>query len=78
VRNDPFLRGKPLTLEVGKMTPDQVESLCGRFSIAIFDKETAAAFGIEKWASTPADYNEKAAAVRARMREIGCGAPLKL
>ena len=77
VRNDPFLRNKPVTLELGRLSLPRVEALCARYRIATFDKEQAERFGIEAWARTHDQYNARVQAARARMQELGCGAPVQ-
>ena len=46
VRNDPFLRNRPLTLYVWYLAPGQLETLCGRYRLALFGREHIDRFGL--------------------------------
>ena len=46
VRNDPFLRNHPKVLELTNLTPANIQYLCEHYSIEIFDRDQAIAFGI--------------------------------
>ena len=46
VRNDPFLRNRPITLYAWFLKPGQLEALCGRYRMALFGREHIARFGL--------------------------------
>lgn len=46
VRNDPDLRNRPLTFDLGLLNEPQVRELCARFRLSIFDGRDAARFGV--------------------------------
>jgi hypothetical protein len=46
VRNDPFLRNRPVVMELGALKPEQVQVLCGRYRVAMFGAAEAKAAGI--------------------------------
>ena len=46
VRNDPFLRAKPVLLNLAQLEPKQIKSLCERGAkVSIFDRDVGAAHG---------------------------------
>ena len=45
VRNDPFLRNRPKVLTLGYLDDAQIETLCSRFSVSVFDKQQDNALG---------------------------------
>jgi hypothetical protein len=45
-RNSPFLTNRPLAFDLVSLTPVQVDELCARYSLALFDAHSAARFGI--------------------------------
>jgi hypothetical protein len=55
VRNDPYLRNRPLVLSLADLEPGQFDDLCSRFTISIFDPASAASFGIRTFHPAPAD-----------------------
>jgi len=46
VRNDPYLRNRPLVLYLGALTDRGARILCERYTVAVFDRDDAARFGI--------------------------------
>jgi hypothetical protein len=46
VRNDPFLQRRPIVLEAGAMSQDQLRELCGRYDVGWFLPAGAADAGI--------------------------------
>ncbi|MEE8271772.1 MAG: hypothetical protein V3R98_08590 [Alphaproteobacteria bacterium] len=46
VRNDPYLRNRPLVFALNRMTPEQILDVCGRFSVEVVDYYDVAAFGV--------------------------------
>jgi hypothetical protein len=45
-RNDPFLSNRPKVLDLARLTETDIADLCARYSIAVFDRSQAFAFGI--------------------------------
>jgi hypothetical protein len=46
VRNDPYLRNRPLILEPAALTDAQARALCARYTVSIFDHADAARYGV--------------------------------
>jgi hypothetical protein len=46
VRNDPYLRNRPLVLEPTALTDAQARALCARYTVTIFDRADAARYGV--------------------------------
>ena len=68
VRNDPYLRNKPLILDLSKLTASQVDSLCAVRSAALFDARDGKAFDLLRTERVP-----EPASVAALQRS-GCAA----
>ena len=66
VRNDPFLRNRPLVLDLSRLTTEQVESLCAAHTVSLFDHRDSDAYGILRSQPLPE------AAQRATLRRLGC------
>jgi hypothetical protein len=69
VRNDPFLRNRPVVLSMGALGPKQMAILCAKRSIAVFDQSDARRFGIQTFlppAVQSADLGRRAFLARAR------------
>jgi hypothetical protein len=47
VRNDPYLRNRPLTFDMGLLDQAQIRTLCSRMSVTVFDDKDAARYGIK-------------------------------
>jgi hypothetical protein len=47
VRNDPYLRNRPLTLDLGMLDEAQIRTLCSRMSVTVFDGKDAAPYGVK-------------------------------
>lgn len=47
VRNDPYLRNRPLTFDLGMLDEAQIRTLCSRMSVTVFDGKDAALYGIK-------------------------------
>lgn len=76
VRNDPFLRQRPVVLRLAYLSPQQVDDICGAYSVAVFDASSARRVGL---AGSPqyGEVREKTAELRARMDSLGCGTPIR-
>jgi hypothetical protein len=46
VRNDPYLRNRPLTLDIGLLDDALIRELCSRMSVSVFDGQDARRFGV--------------------------------
>ncbi len=75
VRNDPFLRRRPVVLDVTFLTPELARDLCGRFSVVLFEAAQARAYGIPEHVSEP-EAPPLAKAVRDELRRISCAPPM--
>ncbi|HEV2364266.1 MAG TPA: hypothetical protein VGS12_08745 [Caulobacteraceae bacterium] len=67
VRNDPFLRNRPLVLDAEKLTPAQVRALCARYAVAVFDRASAARLGVRTIAQAPRGLSLAACGPRPRL-----------
>lgn len=66
VRNDPFLRNRPLLMDLRRLNVSQVETLCATHTVALFDRHDGAPFHFivsEVFADAPA---------RIALRTSGC------
>jgi len=50
-RNDPLLRNRPKRMAYAALGPGQLERLCRRYKVRLFDDAEAARFGIAAWSS---------------------------
>jgi hypothetical protein len=55
VRNDPYLRNRPLVFRLGALDDAQVADLCARHTVALFDAHVAGRYGIRVFSPSPAD-----------------------
>ena len=69
VRNDPFLRNRPLTLYVWFLERGQLELLCGRYRLALFGREHIARFGLFP---TPDPMAERSRRLREKLASLNC------
>ncbi len=46
VRNDPYLRNRPLTFDIGALDEALIRELCSRMSVSVFDGRDAERFGV--------------------------------
>jgi hypothetical protein len=46
VRNDPYLRNRPLTFDIGLLDEALIRELCSRMSVSVFDGKDAERFGV--------------------------------
>lgn len=72
VRNDPFLRNRPKMLDLAKLDEADIAELCARYSIAVFDRSQAFAFGIPPGDMYKSDYDALRRA-RTAMARLSCG-----
>jgi hypothetical protein len=72
VRNDPYLRNRPLILNLGSLDSDQLEELCARYTVSVFDRAGAARLGVPTF-EPPAESD--AAQARADLDDLKCASP---
>jgi hypothetical protein len=48
VRNDPMLRNRPLVLDLSRLSEQNLDELCARYTISVFDYHEAELFGIAR------------------------------
>ena len=46
MRNDPYLRNRPLTFDIGALDEALIRELCSRMSVSVFDGKDAERFGV--------------------------------
>jgi hypothetical protein len=46
VRNDPYLRNRPLIFDIGLLDEALIRELCSRMSVSVFDGKNAERFGV--------------------------------
>jgi len=77
VRNDPYLRNRPLILHAEDLEEDQARALCARGTISMFDSSVARRFGILRFNEYGTDAD--AAQLADDMHRWTChGAPVRL
>jgi hypothetical protein len=69
VRNDPFLRNRPITLYAWYLEPGQLEGLCSRYRLALFGREHIARFGLF---ATPGPMAERSLKLRETLGRLNC------
>jgi hypothetical protein len=73
VRNDPFLRNRPIVLSLAALDGDRLRSICGRFRVALFEHRDGLAYGIRTESGMDA-----LAERRSLMHALACGEPLAM
>ena len=76
VRNDPFLRNRPVVLHLPSLSEEQVREVCAANRVAIFDTAAARAAGIGP-GDRPEERRAAVAPLRAVMDGLNCGEPLR-
>jgi hypothetical protein len=69
VRNDPFLERSPKVLLLGMLAPAQLDQLCARGKVWVFDAKAPSAAGILTF---EAPWAGDVGKLRAHLRQIGC------
>ena len=69
VRNDPFLRNRPITLYVWFLEPGELEGLCSRYRLALFGREHIARFGLF---ATSGPMAERSLKLRETLGRLNC------
>ena len=75
VRNDPFLQNRPKVLDLRFLNDALIRDICGRFKVAIFDREQGAALGLPVTTPLSAEDLEHHVKLRALMKSLSCGEP---
>ncbi len=73
VRNDPFLRNRPKVLDLTFLDEAKLADLCARYSISMFGRPQALAFGIPLNDDATKFGDEVRARLRAAMARLSCG-----
>jgi hypothetical protein len=73
VRNDPFLRNRPKVLDLTFLNEANVVSLCTRYSISLFGRPQALAFGIPLNDNATKFDDDVRAKNKAAMARLSCG-----
>jgi hypothetical protein len=73
VRNDPFLRNRPKVLDLTLLDEANLTDLCARYSISLFGRPQALAFGIPLYDDATKFDDEVRAKKRAAMARHSCG-----
>jgi hypothetical protein len=72
VRNDPFLRNRPMVFDLWSLSDTQVRALCTTNDVAIFDKTDGKALGFPLLSERYVGPDH-----RQIMRRMGCGRPIR-
>ncbi len=72
IRNDPFLKNRPIVMNLAGLTPADVSTLCKGHSASLFDERDAERFGLVKMDLGPEPD------ARDELARLGCGAPLPM
>jgi hypothetical protein len=75
VRNDPFLRTSPKVMALPYLDRAQIEELCRRYDVAIFNREDAERLGLATVAALPMPGGPSQV-LRDAMTSLRCGRPL--
>jgi hypothetical protein len=67
VRNNPDLSNKPLIFDLINLQLQQVDELCARGSVALFDYEAAKKIGLQKNTDITDDFKQHGASMRKRL-----------
>lgn len=73
VRNDPFLRNRPILMDLDQLKDEDIADLCKRFSVSLFDASNGAAYGVPINNSAP----EAARDAQAAPRRAPCAVPFE-
>ena len=74
MRNDPFLRNRPITLYAWFVKPAQLEALCGRYRLALFGREHIARFGLFASSGPMAERSRR---LRETLATMNCAPAMK-
>jgi hypothetical protein len=72
VRNDPFLQAKPRVMMLALLKEPQLDELCRRGSVWVFDAENPAARGMLTYDASGWPATKRVARLRDHLRQIGC------
>jgi hypothetical protein len=65
VRNDPYFRNRPIVLYLGSLGQSQMRELCSRYSLSLFDRTSATAFGVPTFARSESEDSDPPGELRA-------------
>jgi hypothetical protein len=72
VRNDPYLRNRPLTFDMGLLNPTLIRELCSRMSVSVFDGQKAKRFGVTWVDPTTHPAHEQLRQLRSLLEDPDC------
>ena len=75
VRNDPYLRNRPLMFDIGLLDEAQIAELCRRMTAVVFDGSQAAVYGITALDPTKHPAYERLRHLRGLLEGPGCKRP---
>jgi hypothetical protein len=73
VRNDPYLRNRPLTFDIGLLDEALIRELCSRMSVSVFDGNEAERFGVVRVDPTTHPEYARLRQVRSLLEDPDCG-----
>jgi hypothetical protein len=69
IRNDPYLRNRPIVMNLGSFDAANIHDLCSRYTVSVFDRANARSFGIRTFNAHPEEPD-----LAAQLRD-GCPTP---
>ena len=72
VRNDPYLRNRPLTFDIGALDDKLARELCSKMSVSVFGGKEAMQFGVMWVDPTPHPEYERLRKLRAFLESAEC------
>jgi hypothetical protein len=72
VRNDPYLRNRPLVFDIGLLNEALISELCSRMSVSIFDGNEAQRYGVTRVDPTTHPAHEEISKLRALLEAPAC------
>jgi hypothetical protein len=72
VRNDPYLRNRPLTFDIGLLDEALIRELCSRMSVSVFDGKDAESFGVVRVDPATHPGHDRVRQLRALLQSPDC------
>ena len=72
IRNDPYLRKRPLTFDIGLFDEKLVRELCARLSVTVFDGARAERFGMTRQDATKHQAYDQIRRIRQQLESAEC------
>ena len=72
IRNDPYLRKRPLTFDIGLFDEKLVRELCARMTVTVFDGARAERYGMQRQDATKHEAYQQIRAIRALLEGDDC------